>query len=70
MAPQQSPLDLSFSDGGIARLRVYGTGQKDWAATDPKDPVDLVAIAFGGVCVGFSNAHFGHPNNMIGKRTF
>ncbi|VTJ88991.1 Hypothetical predicted protein [Marmota monax] len=54
-----------FPDGGIARLRVYGTGQKDWTATDPKDPVDLVAIAFEGVCVGFSNAHFGHPNNMI-----
>ncbi|XP_062066108.1 probable inactive allantoicase [Lepus europaeus] len=55
-----------FPDGGIARLRVYGTGQKDWTATDPKEPVDLVAIAFGGVCVGFSNAHFGHPNNVIG----
>lgn len=27
-----------------------------------------MAIAFGGVCVGFSNAHFGHPNNMIGER--
>ncbi|XP_012512401.1 PREDICTED: probable allantoicase [Propithecus coquereli] len=55
-----------FPDGGIARLRVYGTGQKDWTAMDPKEPEDLVAIAFGGVCVGFSNAHFGHPNNMIG----
>ncbi|KAI5764764.1 ALLC protein [Gulo gulo luscus] len=55
-----------FPDGGIARLRVYGTGQKDWAATDPKEPFDLVAIAHGGACVGFSNAHFGHPNNMIG----
>ncbi|XP_008059862.1 probable allantoicase [Carlito syrichta] len=55
-----------FPDGGIARLRVYGAGQKDWTATDLKEPVDLVAIAFGGVCVGFSNAHFGHPNNMIG----
>ncbi|XP_004648108.1 probable allantoicase [Octodon degus] len=55
-----------FPDGGIARLRVYGTGQKDWVATDPKEPVDLVAIAFGAVCVGFSNAHFGHPNNIIG----
>ncbi|XP_077912044.1 putative inactive allantoicase isoform X3 [Halichoerus grypus] len=53
-------------DGGIARLRVYGTGQKDWTATDPKEPFDLVAIAHGGACVGFSNAHFGHPNNMIG----
>ncbi|XP_062935041.1 probable inactive allantoicase [Cynocephalus volans] len=55
-----------FPDGGIARLRVYGTGQKDWIAADPKKPVDLVGIAFGGVCVGFSNAHVGHPNNIIG----
>ncbi|CAO2604875.1 Probable inactive allantoicase [Lemmus lemmus] len=55
-----------FPDGGIARLRVYGTGQRDWSSLDSKEPVDLVAIAFGGVCVGFSNAHFGHPNNMIG----
>ncbi|XP_040586844.1 probable allantoicase isoform X2 [Mesocricetus auratus] len=55
-----------FPDGGVARLRVYGTGQKDWTSSDSKEPVDLVAIAFGGVCVGFSNAHFGHPNNMIG----
>uniref|UniRef100_A0A8C6G8Z7 Probable inactive allantoicase n=1 Tax=Mus spicilegus TaxID=10103 RepID=A0A8C6G8Z7_MUSSI len=55
-----------FPDGGVARLRVYGTGQRDWAALDSTEPVDLVAIAFGGVCVGFSNAHFGHPNNMIG----
>ncbi|XP_018877154.3 probable inactive allantoicase isoform X3 [Gorilla gorilla gorilla] len=55
-----------FPDGGIARLRVFGTGQKDWTATDPKEPADLVAIAFGGVCVGFSNAKFGHPNNIIG----
>ncbi|XP_073752928.1 probable inactive allantoicase isoform X4 [Callorhinus ursinus] len=55
-----------FPDGGIARLRVYGTGQKDWTATDPKEPFDLVTIAHGGACVGFSNAHFGHPNNVIG----
>ncbi|GAB5570080.1 probable allantoicase isoform X1 [Prionailurus iriomotensis] len=55
-----------FPDGGIARLRVYGCGQKDWTATDPKEPFDLAAIAHGGACVGFSNAHFGHPNNMIG----
>ncbi|XP_052501374.1 probable inactive allantoicase [Budorcas taxicolor] len=55
-----------FPDGGIARLRVYGTGQKDWTAGDPKEPLDLVTIAYGGACVGFSNAHFGHPNNIIG----
>ncbi|KAG8512402.1 putative allantoicase [Galemys pyrenaicus] len=55
-----------FPDGGIARLRVYGTGHKDWTATDSTEPLDLVAIAYGGACVGFSDAHFGHPNNMIG----
>lgn len=48
---------------------MYGTGQRDWTASDSKEPVDLVAIAFGGVCVGFSNAHFGHPNNMIGEKS-
>lgn len=46
---------------------MYGIGQKDWTATDSKEPFDLVAIAHGGACVGYSNAHFGHPNNMIGK---
>ncbi|EPQ08445.1 Putative allantoicase [Myotis brandtii] len=52
-------------DGGVARLRVYGVGHKDWASADPKEPVDLAAMASGGACVGFSNAHFGHPNKMI-----
>ncbi|XP_055982656.1 probable inactive allantoicase [Sorex fumeus] len=55
-----------FPDGGIARLRVYGTGQKDWTLADPKEPLDLVAISSGGACVGFSNALCGHPNNIIG----
>lgn len=58
---------FSFSDGGIAPLRVYSTGQKDWTAGDPKEPLDLVTIAYGGACVGFSSAHFGHPNNITGE---
>ncbi|XP_043783823.1 probable allantoicase [Cervus elaphus] len=58
-----------FPDGGIAPLRVYSTGQKDWTAGDPKEPLDLVTIAYGGACVGFSSAHFGHPNNITGVST-
>ncbi|XP_036405822.1 allantoicase [Megalops cyprinoides] len=56
-----------YPDGGIARLRVYGIGQKERAAGSGSDQVDLVALANGGVCLGYSNAHFGHPRNMIGS---
>ncbi|KAG2468150.1 ALLC Allantoicase, partial [Polypterus senegalus] len=52
-------------DGGIARLKVYGIGQKDWSEVSPTQKVDLVALVNGGVCIGFSDAHFGHPRNMI-----
>ncbi|XP_032877547.1 probable allantoicase [Amblyraja radiata] len=55
-----------YPDGGIARLRLYGIGHNDWTAVSQKQTVDLVAMTNGGVCVGFSNAHFGHPNNIIG----
>lgn len=55
------------SDGGIARLRVYGIGQRDWSSVSNQD-VDLVALTNGGVCLGYSDAHFGHPRNMIGRK--
>uniref|UniRef100_A0AAY4B815 Allantoate amidinohydrolase n=1 Tax=Denticeps clupeoides TaxID=299321 RepID=A0AAY4B815_9TELE len=55
-----------YPDGGIARLRVYGVGQRDWSSIRLRELVDLVALTNGGVCVGYSNAHFGHPRNMIG----
>uniref|UniRef100_A0A8D0N7E9 Probable inactive allantoicase n=1 Tax=Sus scrofa TaxID=9823 RepID=A0A8D0N7E9_PIG len=42
-----------FPDGGIARFRVYGIGQRDWTASDPKEPSDLQCAS-------------GHPNNIIG----
>ncbi|KAM4522848.1 allantoicase [Odontesthes bonariensis] len=53
-------------DGGIARLRVYGVGQRDWSSVSTNQDVDLVAMTNGGVCLGYSDAHFGHPRNMIG----
>ncbi|XP_078255343.1 allantoicase [Rhinoraja longicauda] len=55
-----------YPDGGIARLRLYGIGHNDWSAVSQRQTVDLAAMTNGGVCVGFSNAHFGHPNNIIG----
>ncbi|XP_061563421.1 allantoicase [Cololabis saira] len=55
-----------YPDGGIARLRVYGVGQRDWSSISSDQQVDLVAQSNGGVCLGYSNAHFGHPRNMIG----
>ncbi|XP_036066588.1 allantoicase isoform X4 [Oryzias melastigma] len=53
-------------DGGIARLRVYGVGLRDWSTVSTNQLVDLVALTNGGMCLGYSNAHFGHPRNMIG----
>lgn len=55
-----------YPDGGIARLRVYGVGQRDWSSVSTNQLVDLVALTNGGVCLGYSDAHFGHPRNMIG----
>ncbi|MBN3281130.1 ALLC Allantoicase, partial [Polyodon spathula] len=55
-----------YPDGGIARLKVYGIGERDWSAVSPDEKVDLASLVNGGVCVGFSDAHFGHPRNLIG----
>ncbi|XP_023331244.1 allantoicase [Eurytemora carolleeae] len=53
-----------FPDGGIARLRVYGVCTP-LSTLAPGELVDLAAAELGGVCVGYSNAHYGHPRNMI-----
>ncbi|XP_078503988.1 putative inactive allantoicase isoform X1 [Lissotriton helveticus] len=57
-----------YPDGGIARFRIYGVAERDWSEIGTNDLVDLVAMVNGGVCLGFSNAHFGHPRNLIGIR--
>ncbi|KAK7132973.1 hypothetical protein R3I94_015007 [Phoxinus phoxinus] len=54
-----------YPDGGIARLKVYGIGKRDWSTVPGQDLVDLVALVNGGVCVGYSDAHYGHPRNII-----
>ncbi|KAI4460747.1 allantoicase [Holotrichia oblita] len=53
-----------FPDGGIARLRIYGQvlHKVDFSI---KEEIDLVAMKNGGVCHSYSNAHYGHPKNLI-----
>jgi len=53
-----------FPDGGIARLRTYGVAVAA-RLPSPRDKIDLVSAKLGGVCVGYSDAHYGHPRNMI-----
>ncbi len=52
-----------FPDGGIARLRVYG--QVVLEHIDSSQALDLVALKNGGRIVAFSDAHFGHPANLL-----
>ncbi|KAL0832989.1 hypothetical protein ABMA28_001112 [Loxostege sticticalis] len=52
-----------YPDGGIARLRVYGEARPEPPPCD--EIVDLVSLLSGATCQGYSNAHFGHPRNMI-----
>lgn len=58
---------ISSTDGGIARFKVFGIIQKDWSASGLNDLHDLVAMANGGVCVGFSSTQLGHPQNILCK---
>uniref|UniRef100_A0A182MAW1 Allantoate amidinohydrolase n=1 Tax=Anopheles culicifacies TaxID=139723 RepID=A0A182MAW1_9DIPT len=59
-----------FPDGGIARLRVYGTvSLKVHDGVSVKNPIDMIAMLNGGCCTGFSNAHYGHPRNLIKPNT-
>ena len=53
-----------FPDGGVARLRVHGE-----VVPNPHmfraHPVDLAALANGGVVVAYSDRHYGNPQNML-----
>uniref|UniRef100_A0A182K2Q4 Allantoate amidinohydrolase n=1 Tax=Anopheles christyi TaxID=43041 RepID=A0A182K2Q4_9DIPT len=55
-----------FPDGGIARLRVYGEVRLNVPdSLSAKKSVDMIAMLNGGRCIDFSNAHYGHPRNLI-----
>lgn len=54
-----------YPDGGIARLRVFGSATPDWSKVPKGKLIDLAAVENGGVCLEYSDAHYGHPRNLI-----
>ncbi|KAI1320041.1 Allantoicase [Mortierella claussenii] len=53
-----------YPDGGVARLRAYGTVHK--VVPENKHEIfDMAAAAAGSTIIGFSDAHYGHPSNML-----
>jgi allantoicase len=55
-----------YPDGGVARLRVWGTPRPDWKALAATgQPIDLIAIAHGGVPLASSDEFFSEPLNLL-----
>lgn len=54
-----------YPDGGIARFRVYGKTQSNLPSSLKNGEIDVLALQNGATCVKFSNAHYGHPRNLI-----
>jgi allantoicase len=54
-----------YPDGGVARLRVYGQPQLDWAGASRTELVDLAAIENGAYVVAVNNQHFGAASNLL-----
>ncbi|ENU81817.1 allantoicase [Acinetobacter sp. ANC 3789] len=52
-----------FPDGGVARLRIYGEVQIQ--LQDNNQTLDLLALENGGRVISYSDAHYGHPHNLI-----
>ncbi|MFN4367872.1 MAG: allantoicase [Acinetobacter sp.] len=52
-----------YPDGGIARFKVYG--QVKINLQDSDQMLDVLALEHGGRVVAYSDAHFGHPRNLI-----
>jgi allantoicase len=53
-----------YPDGGVARLRVWGSVAKDWSAVDADTPLDLLAMENGGRGIIANDEHFGVVENL------
>ena len=54
-----------YPDGGIARLRAYGSAYFNWNKVGASEEVDLAYIFGGTHALHWSDAHFGHPDRML-----
>ena len=54
-----------FPDGGVARLRAYGTVQPDWSRVARNQEIDLAAVENGGLVTACSDMYFGHRHHLI-----
>jgi len=54
-----------YPDGGVARLRVYGTFHRDWQTEDFNHEHDLLAAANGGKPIYANDEHFGVLGNIM-----
>ena len=55
-----------YPDGGIARLRVYGAAHFDWKKVGEDEEVDLADVFHGAKALSWTDAHYGHPDKMLG----
>lgn len=53
-----------YPDGGIARLRIYGTVQPMADTFGSGDPIDLLAMENGGRALACNDEHFGSMHNL------
>ncbi|PHS29210.1 MAG: allantoicase [Robiginitomaculum sp.] len=54
-----------YPDGGVARLRIYGTIHKDWTQVSAGTLINLAALEEGARPLGCNDQHFGTPENML-----
>jgi allantoicase len=54
-----------YPDGGVARLRAYGTFERDWTAHASNEAVDLSAALNGGRALACSDEHYGSMHNLL-----
>lgn len=54
-----------FPDGGVARLKIYGTAYLDWSNIDSSQEIDLASSLCGARALACNNQHFGNMSNIL-----